>query len=120
MTQMCRGRSAHRAPLPQIRLRPRPGVTAAATTAVLARGDGPGVTAAATTAVLATGAPMTPTLPTRAARSGISDSLGDEVAIGLNRGNDGLDGNAPIGDQLSTGVPRRRGERCRPEVLPDE
>jgi len=49
----------------QIRRR-RPGVTAAATTAVFAIGDGPGVTAAATTAVLATGAPMTPTRPTRA------------------------------------------------------
>ena len=39
----------------QIRLRPRPGVTAAATTAVFATGDGPGVTALATTAVFATG-----------------------------------------------------------------
>ena len=37
-------------------LEPRfPGVTAAATTAVLATGDGPGETALATTAVLATG-----------------------------------------------------------------
>ena len=39
----------------QIRLRPRPGVTAAATTAVFATGEGPGVTAFATTAVFATG-----------------------------------------------------------------
>ena len=37
-------------------------------TAVLATGEGPGVTALATTAVLATGAPMT---PTRAARAGL-------------------------------------------------
>src|SRR5207249_4501695 len=51
---------------PQIR-RLLPGVTAAATTAVFATGDGPGVTAAATTAAFATGAPTTPTLPTRAA-----------------------------------------------------
>jgi len=42
-------------------------VTAAATTAVFATGDGPGETAFATTAVFATGWPMTPTLPTRAA-----------------------------------------------------
>src|SRR4051794_15915394 len=54
----------------QIRRR-RPGVTAAATTAVFATGAGPGVTAFATTAVLATGWPMTPTLPTRAALRGI-------------------------------------------------
>jgi hypothetical protein len=40
--------------VPQIRLR-RPGVTAAATTAVFATGAGPGVTAFATTAVFATG-----------------------------------------------------------------
>ena len=51
-----------------------PGVTAAATTAVFATGEGPGLTAAATTAVLATGAPMTPTLPTRAGLTGISGS----------------------------------------------
>ena len=34
---------------------PRPGVTAAATTAVFATGDAPGLTALATTAVFATG-----------------------------------------------------------------
>jgi hypothetical protein len=51
-----------------------PGVTAAATTAVFATGDGPGVTAAATTAVLATGARTTPTLPTRVGLIGISGS----------------------------------------------
>jgi len=64
--------------------RRRPGVTAAATTAVLAIGaprpgppgpPGPGVTAAATTAVFATGWPMTPTLPTRAGRNGMSVSF---------------------------------------------
>jgi len=42
-------------------------VTAAATTAVFATGEGPGVTALATTAVFATGWPMTPTRPARAA-----------------------------------------------------
>jgi hypothetical protein len=57
----------------QIRRRPtpRPGVTAAATTAVFATGDGPGETAFATTAVFAIGWPMTPALPTRAALSGM-------------------------------------------------
>src|SRR5215218_2651634 len=61
----------------------RPGVTAAATTAVFATGAGPGVTALATTAVraavLATGAPTTPTLPTRAALSGILSLLRSQV-----------------------------------------
>ena len=62
---------------------PRPGVTAAATTAVFATGDGPGVTAAATTAVFATGAPMTPTLPTRAGLKGISNSFRRKCFVGL-------------------------------------
>jgi hypothetical protein len=51
-----------------------PGVTAAATTAVFATGAGPGVTALATTAVFATGCPMTPTRPTRAGLTGMSQS----------------------------------------------
>ena len=42
-----------------------------------------GVTAAATTAVLATGAPMTPTLPTRAGLRGISISCGYGCRVGL-------------------------------------
>src|SRR3954451_4441094 len=78
------GGGGRRAPT-QIRRRRLPGVTAAATTAVFAMGDGPGETAppttaafatgdrpgetAATTAVFATGPPMTPTLPTRAGLS---------------------------------------------------
>ncbi len=56
-------------------IRRRPGVTAAATTAVFAIGAGPGVTALATTAVFATGAPMTPTRPTRAGLIGIFSLL---------------------------------------------
>src|SRR3954449_9339982 len=75
------------------RRRPRPGVTAAATTAVFATGAGPGVTALAATAVFATGWPMTPTRPTRAGLSGISVSLGggaDEL-VGLDGGDDRLD-----------------------------
>src|ERR1017187_624038 len=40
-----------------------------------------GVTAAATTAVLATGAPMTPTLPTRDGLSGISSLLARELML---------------------------------------
>jgi hypothetical protein len=86
----------------QIRRRtPRPGVTAAATTAVFAIGEGPGVTAFATTAVFATGWPMTPTLPTRAALSGISDSVRYECFIGLDRGDDGLNGYPSVRDQLT-------------------
>src|SRR5690242_10518091 len=91
----------------QIRRRPRPGVTAAATTAVFATGDGPGVTALATTAVFATGWPMTPTLPTRAALRGMSVSFGRGCSIGLDRGDDRLNRNAAVGDQLASGSPRR-------------
>src|SRR3954467_8945841 len=82
---------------------PRPGVTAAATTAVLATGDGPGLTAFATTAVLATGWPMTPTRPTRAALTGISGSY---RRIGLDRGDDCLHGHPSVGDQLAAGAAR--------------
>src|SRR6476469_11188580 len=97
-----------------------PGVTAAATNAVFATGEGPGVTALATTAVFATGWPMTPTLPTRAALRGISVSFGRRRFIGLDRGDDRLNGNPSVGDQLATGAPSRRRERRGPQVLPDE
>src|SRR3954469_21948869 len=99
---------------------PRPGVTAAATTAVLATGAGPGVTALATTAVFATGWPMTPTLPTRAALTGISFSFGRGGFIGLDRGDDRLNGNPSVGDQLATRTSRRRCEWRSPQVFPDE
>src|SRR5206468_3802609 len=99
---------------------PRPGVTAAATTAVFATGEGPGVTALATTAVFATGWPMTPTLPTRAGLRGISVSFGRRFLVGLDRGDDRLNGNASVGDQLATRAPRRRRERSSPQVLPNE
>src|SRR5215207_8339404 len=99
---------------------PRPGVTAAATTAVFATGAGPGVTALATTAVFATGWPMTPTLPTRAGLIGISGSYCRGCCIGLDRGDDRLNGNPSVGDQLAARSPGRGGERGGPEVLPDE
>src|SRR3954467_11538997 len=102
------------------RRRPRPGVTAAATTAVFATGAGPGVTAFATTAVLATGWPMTPTLPTRAALSGMSVSVGRRCFIGLDRGDDRLNRNPSVGDQLPAGTPGGGCERCCPQVLPDQ
>src|SRR6478735_6591592 len=98
----------------------RPGVTAAATTAVFATGEGPGETALATTAVFATGWPMTPTLPTRAGLRGISVSFVRGPLVGLERGGDGLDGNPSVGDQLTAGPPCGRRERRGPEVLPDE
>jgi hypothetical protein len=60
-------------------------VTAAATTAVLVIGAGPGVTALATTAVFATGARMTPTLPTRAGRTGISVFYCRSLFVSLDR-----------------------------------
>src|SRR6478752_7053700 len=98
----------------------RPGLTAAPTTAAFATGDGPGPTAAPTTAALATGAPTTPTRPTRPGRSGTSNSLGLELGVGFDGGNDGLDRNAPIGDQLAAGVASGGGERRGPDVLVDQ
>src|SRR3954469_10191702 len=91
---------------------PRPGVTAAATTAVFATGARPGVTALATTAVLATGWPMTPTRPARAALSGISDSfVGRAHRFGLHRGGAGLGADPSVGDELASRAGRaaRRG-----------
>src|SRR4051794_41129297 len=102
------------------RRRPLPGVTAAATTAVFATGAGPGVTALATTAVLATGWPITPALPTRAALSGISVSFGCGCFIGLDGGDDGLNGDLAVGGELTSRTSRRRCEWGGPKVLPDE
>ena len=91
-----------------------PGVTAAVTTAALATGAGPGVTALATTAALATGAPITPTLPARAGRGMVS--LLRLRFVGLDGGDDGLDRDPSVGDELTTRTPGRRRERCRPQV----
>src|SRR6478736_1656606 len=93
----------------------RPGVTAAATTAVFATGEGPGETALATTAVLATGWPMTPTLPTRAALSGISVSFGCRRFVGLDGGDDhangsGVDQREQLPGHLAGEVARSRWE----------
>src|SRR3954464_14589546 len=106
-----------------MRRRPtRPGVTAAAPTAGLATGDGPGETALATTAVFATGWPMTPTRPTRAALSGISFSLARSQGcfVGLDRGDDRLDRDPSIGNELPACAPGSGRKWSRPEVLPDE
>src|SRR5580765_1864235 len=97
-----------------------PGVTAAATTAVFATGEGPGVTALATTAVLATGWPMTPTRPTRPGPRGMSVSFGCGCFIGLDGRDDRLDRDPSGGDQLPTRTSRCRCERRDPQVLPDE
>src|SRR3954452_14580739 len=102
------------------RRRPRPGVTAAATTAVFATGEGPGVTALATTAVLATGWPMTPTLPTRAGLSGMSVSFGRRCLIGSDGCDDRLNRDPSVGDQPAAGTARSGGERRSPQVLPDQ
>src|SRR6476659_5820514 len=103
----------------QIRRR-RPGVTAAATTAVFATGAGPGVTALATTAVFATGCPMKPTRPQRPGPSGISVSFCRGRVIGLDGGDDRLDRDPPCGDQLATRAACGRCKRRCPQVLPDE
>src|SRR3954447_13708367 len=97
-----------------------PGLTAAPTTAALATGERPGLTAAPTTAALATGAPTTPTRPLRPGRRGMSDSLGLERGVSFDGGDDGLDGDAAIGDQLATRVAGSRRERRRPGVLVDQ
>src|SRR4051812_27090958 len=94
-----------------------PGETAAPTTAAFATGERPGETAAATTAVLAIGAPTTPTRPIRAGLSGISGSCRFERFIGLERGDDRLDGDTAVGDQLTAGAPRGGGEGGGPDVL---
>src|SRR5213083_2540816 len=99
---------------------PRPGVTAAATTAVFATGDGPGETAFATTAVFATGWPMTPTRPTRAGLIGMSGSHIRGCFIGLDRGDDRLNRYPSVGDELAARAACRGREWRRPEVLPDE
>src|SRR3954463_13333788 len=100
--------------------RRRPGVTAAPITAALATGAcAGGATAAVATAALATGAPTTPTRPTRAALS-MSGSCLLEGLVGLERGDDRLDGNAPVGDELASGAAGCRGELRRPQVLVDQ
>ena len=88
-----------------------PGVTAAPTTAALATGDRPGETAAPTTAAFATGdgpgvtaAVTTAALAMRDGRSGMSGSYWFEALVGLNRGDDRLDGDPPVADQLPTGA----------------
>src|SRR6185295_16728198 len=68
----------------------------------------------------ATGCPMTPTRPTRAGLTGISVSFGRLRLVGLDRGDDGLDRDPSIRDQLAAGPPRSGREWRRPEVLPDE
>src|SRR6478609_143749 len=98
----------------------RPGLTAAPTTAAFATGDRPGPTADATTAALATGAPTTPTRPTRAALNTISGSCRLECLIGLDRGDDRLDGDSAVGEELAARAPSGGRERCCPEVLVDE
>src|SRR6187401_1032552 len=103
-----------------MRLRPRPGVTAAATTAVFATGDGPGETALATTAVFATGWPMTPTLPTRAALRGISFSFARRRFIGLDGGDDRLNRNPSACAQLTARTACRRCEWRSPLLPPDQ
>src|SRR3954454_1873578 len=104
---LARRRQMRRRRWPRPRPTPRPGVTAAATTAVFATGEGPGLTALATTAVLATGWPITPTRPTRPRLSGISVSFGGRAdRLGLDRGDDRLDRDPPVGDELASRASR--------------
>ena len=85
--------------------RPGPGLdTAAPTTAALATGDGPGVTAAVTTAALA-----------RRDADARHDQtpFGDEGRfVGLDRGDDGLDRDPALGDELAAGATHCRAEGC--------
>ena len=116
-------RSRRRLSTSQIRRRRRrrgPDVTAAPTTAAFATGAGPGLTALATTAVLATGWPMTPRRARRPALTGISVSFFDDVLVRLDRGDDRLDRNSTVGDQLTTRTTDSRCKRSRPQIFPDE
>src|SRR4051794_4692448 len=97
-----------------------PGLTAAPTTAALATGEGPGRTAAVTTAAFATGAPTTPTRPLRPGRRATSDSLELELGVSFDGGDDGLDGDSAIGDQLATRMAGGGRERRCPGVLVDQ
>jgi hypothetical protein len=56
-----------------------------------------------TAAVRATGRPITPGRPARARIKGISDSLFGDGCFGLERGDDGLDWDPAVRDQLATG-----------------
>src|SRR3954451_10465903 len=63
---------------------------------------------------------MTPTLPTRARRRGMSVSFGRGLFLGLDRGEDCLNRNSSVGDELPTRAPRRGGEWRRPQVFPNQ
>src|SRR5205823_5404927 len=73
-----------------------------------------------TAAVLATGRPMTPRRAMRARRNGMSGSFTLVRLLGLDGGEDGLDRDPPVGDQLAAGAAGRGSERRGPAVLPDE
>ena len=65
---------------------------------------------------------MTPT-PLRPGPSGMSGSCCGEGGFGLVRldgGDDGLDGDPAVGDQLTAGAAHRRGKRRGPQVLVHE
>src|SRR5271165_6380298 len=71
-----------------------------------------------TAAVRATGAPMTPRRAARAGRSGTSTSFGR--LVGFERGEQGLDRNPPVGNELAARAAGGGGKRCRPGVFPDQ
>src|SRR4051812_49543447 len=71
-----------------------------------------------TATVRATGAPTT-ALRARRRAMGMSVLLFVFV-VSFQGGDDRLHRNASTGDELSSGVAQRRGERRRPGVLPDE
>src|SRR4051812_39609338 len=78
--------------------------------------------AAPTTAALATGAPMTPT-PRRPGPSGMSDSYRFECRVslvGFDGGDEGLDRDPAVGDELAARPAHGRGERSGPQVLVHE
>jgi hypothetical protein len=110
-------KASHTRAVQMRRRRPRPGVTAAPTTAAFATGAGPGRTALVTTAAFATGARTTSRLPRRPGRTGMSGSFCFECFVRLDGGDDGLGRDALIRDQLPAGSASGRRERCRPQVL---
>src|SRR4051812_13396020 len=63
---------------------------------------------------------MTAVRATPRSSPGMNRLLSVRCFDGLERGDDGLDGQAPAGDQLAAGLAECDGDRRRPAVLPDE
>ena len=100
--------------------RRRPGLTAAPTTAALATGDGPGGDRCGDDRGLGDGGADDADPSDSCWSSGMSGSCRSSSSSASMRGDDRLDGDAAVGDQLAAGAAGGGRERRRPEVLVDE